>query len=89
MPKYSGKCSRCGKIYYSDRKGEIVVCDCWEYCPLCGAKMMPYTPDLAPCAYGLDGKSELQILMVCNNVAAHPDNSPFYSCQKPVEVICV
>jgi hypothetical protein len=50
--------------------------------------MTPYTPDLAPNTYGLDSKRELQILMVCNNTAEHPDNSPFYSIQKPVEVIC-
>jgi len=88
MPKYSGKCSKCGKIHYSDRKGDIIVCDCWRICPLCEAEMTPYTPDLAPNTYGLDGKRELQIQMVCNNTAMHPDNSPFYSTQKPVEVIC-
>ena len=86
MPKYSGKCPRCGKSYYSDRKGDIVVCDCWRYCPICGAEMQPYTPDMAPKTYGMDGKRDLKILMVCNNTAAHPDNSPFYSTQKPVEV---
>jgi hypothetical protein len=48
--------------------------------------MQPYTPDLAPNTYGMDGKRDLQILMVCNNVSAHADNSPFYSTQKPVEV---
>jgi hypothetical protein len=48
--------------------------------------MEPYTPDLAPNTYGKDGKRDLQILMVCNNVSAHADNSPFYSTQKPVEV---
>jgi hypothetical protein len=50
--------------------------------------MEPYTPDLTPSVYGLEGKRELQILMVCNNVPAHADNSPFYSTQKPVEVVC-
>jgi hypothetical protein len=88
MPKYSGKCSKCGKTHCSDRKGDIVICDCWRICPTCGAEMTPYTPDLAPNTYGLDSKRELQILMVCNNTAKHPDNSPFYSTQKPVEVIC-
>jgi len=48
--------------------------------------MTPYTPDLAPNTYGKDGKRDLQILMVCNNSVAHPDNSPFYSKVKPVEV---
>ena len=88
MPKYMGKCSKCGKTHYSDRKGDIIICDCWHICPICSAEMTPYTPDLAPNTYGLDGKRELQIQMVCNNTAMHPDNSPFYSTQKPVEVIC-
>jgi len=48
--------------------------------------MIPHIPDLAPKTYGKDGKRDLQIMMVCNNTAAHPDNSPFYSAQKPVEV---
>ncbi|MEM1564035.1 MAG: hypothetical protein QW161_05130 [Candidatus Bathyarchaeia archaeon] len=87
MPKYSGKCSVCGKIHYSDRKGDIVICDCWRTCPICCAEMQPYTPDLAPCTYGLDGKRDLQILMVCNNKVAHPNKSSFYSCQEPVEVV--
>jgi hypothetical protein len=89
MPKYMGKCSRCGKTHYSDREGDIVICDCWRICPLCSAEMTPYTPDLAPKTYGLNGKREFQILMVCNNASEHPDNSPFYSCQKPVEVVCI
>ncbi|MBC7129677.1 hypothetical protein H5T51_00465 [Candidatus Bathyarchaeota archaeon] len=88
MTVYSGRCSRCKKIYYSHRRGEIIVCDCWETCPLCGNRMQPYTPDLAPATYGLDGKRELKILRVCNNTAAHPGKAPFFSSVKPVEVIC-
>ncbi|MEM1540736.1 MAG: hypothetical protein QXJ07_05075 [Candidatus Bathyarchaeia archaeon] len=88
MTKYSGKCSKCGKVHYSDRKGDIAICDCWRYCPLCGAEMTPHTPELTPDTYGLDGKRDFKILMVCNNTAEHPDNSPFYSTQKPVEVVC-
>jgi hypothetical protein len=48
--------------------------------------MEPYTPDLAAGTYGKDGRSELRTLQVCNNTAEHPDNSPFFSRQKPVEV---
>jgi len=48
--------------------------------------MQAYTPDLAPNTYGKDGKRDLQILLVCNNVSAHADKSPFYSKLKPVEV---
>jgi hypothetical protein len=76
-----GKCSECGKTHYSDRKGDIVVCDCWRYCPICGAEMEPYTPDLAPKTYGMDGKRDLKILRVCTN-----HSPPFYSSQKPIEV---
>ena len=81
MPKFEGKCSNCGKVHYSDRKGDIVLCDCWKYCPVCGAEMQPYTPDLASNTYGMDGKRDLQILMVCNE-----HSPPFYSTLKPVEV---
>jgi hypothetical protein len=48
--------------------------------------MEPYTPDLAANTYGKDGKRDLLILRVCNNVAGHSDHSPFFSVQKPVEV---
>ena len=79
--RFEGRCPRCGKIHYSDREGEIVVCDCWRYCPMCGAEMEPYMPDLTTNTYGMDGKRDLQILMVCTN-----HSPPFYSSQKPVEV---
>jgi hypothetical protein len=83
MAEHEGKCPQCGKVHYSRRKGDIVICDCWCYCPLCGAEMTPYTPDLALTVYGLDGKRDFAILMVCM------DHSPsFFSTQKPVEVVC-
>jgi len=44
--------------------------------------MKPYTPDLTPNVYGKDGKRDMEILMVCNN-----HSSPFFSTQKPVEVV--
>ena len=83
MPRFEGKCPNCGKKHHSDRKGDIAVCDCWRYCPLCGADMQRYTPDLTPNVYGKDGKRDMEILMVCNN-----HSSPFFSTQKPVEVVC-
>jgi hypothetical protein len=43
--------------------------------------MEPYTPDLAPKTYGMDGKRDLKILMVCTNCSP-----PFFSTLKPVEV---
>ena len=43
--------------------------------------METYTPDLTLGTYGVDGKRELEILMVCSN-----HSPPFFSSQKPVEV---
>jgi hypothetical protein len=83
MAKFEGKCPKCGKVHHSNCKGDAVVCDCWRYCPLCGAEMTPYAPDLAPNVYGVDGKRELQMLMTCAN-----HSPPFFSTQKPVEVVC-
>ncbi|MBS7633880.1 hypothetical protein KEJ15_09780 [Candidatus Bathyarchaeota archaeon] len=88
MPKqvsFQGKCPRCGQIYHSRYRTDVIVCDCWRKCPICGAEMQPYTPDPTT-TYTKDGKRELAILMVCNNTSEHPSNSPFYSTQKPVEV---
>ena len=82
---YSGKCSRCGRIYYEDHR-DLVVCDCWKHCPLCEATNEPYTPDLAANVYGINGKRELLTLRVCNNTAGHFDKSPFFSTRKPVAV---
>jgi len=83
MAKFEGKCPRCGKIHRSNRKGEIVVCGCWSTCPVCGAEMEPFTPDVSFLAYGISGKREFLAMMVCN--LHYP---PFYSTQKPVEVVC-
>lgn len=83
MAKFEGKCPRCGKIHRTNRKGETVTCDCWRICPICGAEMEQFTPAVSPVAYGVDGKRELRTMMVCN--LHYP---PFYSTQKPVEVVC-
>ena len=80
MAGYSGKCSGCGREYYSAH-ADVVVCDCWERCPECGAKMAPYVPDLSPNSYGADGKRELLTLRVCSSHIP-----PFFSEQKPVQV---
>jgi len=82
MAEFEGKCPHCDKLHYSERRDEVVVCDCWTYCPLCGAMMTPYTPDLATGSYGADGKRGVTILMVC---LLH--SPPFYSSLKPVEVV--
>jgi DNA-directed RNA polymerase subunit RPC12/RpoP len=83
MAKYEGKCPRCSKTYSSNRKNDIVVCDCWQKCPNCGAEMTPHAPDLAMNTYGFDDRHELAVLMVCTL------HFPmFFSNQKPVEVVC-
>jgi len=43
-------------------------------------------PDLCPGSYGLDGKRDLLVLKVCNNLAGHSSHSPYFSMLKPVEV---
>ncbi|MEM3459039.1 MAG: hypothetical protein QXN36_00410 [Candidatus Bathyarchaeia archaeon] len=83
MATFEGKCLSCGKVYYSKRKSDIIVCDCWQHCPLCGTEMTRYTPDTASNTYGMDNKQDLQVLMVCT---LH--NPPFFSAQKPMEVVC-
>ena len=88
-----GACSRCGKILIRKRPADIAVCDCYEYCSLCGAKMTSFTPDLTPSTYGagesfaVKGQAveapewTMETLYVCNN-----HTPPYYSNQKPVEV---
>ena len=81
-----GKCPKCGMKHQAPRPAGFIVCDCSEYCPICGAKMVDYVPDLTPATYGTDDKNDLLITKVCNNITAHPGKLPFYSKQKPVEV---
>jgi hypothetical protein len=83
MAKFEGKCPLCGKVYHSNRKGDTIVCDCWQHCPLCGTEMTTYTPDTTSNIYGIDEKRDFTILMVCT---LH--NPPFFSTQKPAEVVC-
>ena len=80
-----GKCGRCGKdIIRSSPVSMLVLCDCYRYCPLCGAEMTPYTPDLDPKTYNITGEKEgtVETLYVCFN-----HTPPYYSSQKPVEVL--
>jgi len=74
-----GTCSKCGRTLRRRRPADSAACDCYLYCPLCGAKMTPYTPDLTPASY--ESEKGLDILYVCYNHAP-----PYYSKQKPVEV---
>ncbi|MCW4006167.1 MAG: hypothetical protein NWF04_06190 [Candidatus Bathyarchaeota archaeon] len=83
MAWYEGKCPECGKLHRSRRKNDVVVCDCYTQCPMCGSEMTPYMPDLAVNTYGLDEKRDIAVLMVCTL------HFPmFFSTKKPVEVIC-
>lgn len=82
-----GTCSKCGKTLRRRRPADIAVCDCYLYCPLCGKKMQPYTPDLTPSTYGPieseeatgDTESPMNILYFCASCR-------YYSAQVPVEV---
>jgi len=71
-----GKCGVCGKTLRRRRPADIAVCDCYEYCPLCGAKMAPYMPDLSPTTYE---SGEIDVLFQCPSCG-------YKSKQKPVEV---
>ena len=82
---FSGKCFRCGRVFHGSH-ADVVVCDCWEKCPECGAVMEAYSPDLCPGSYGLDGKRDLLVVRVCNNLVGHADHAPYFSVVKPVEV---
>ena len=81
MENMAVQCPKCGKIHHLKSRSDMVVCDCWRICPICGAEMTPYTPDTAPKTYALDGLRELQVLVACTR-----HSPPFYGWQKPVEV---
>jgi len=73
-----GKCSQCGKEICRPRPADLAVCDCWEYCPICGRLMESFTPDLTPSAYE---SGDIDVVRVCNY------HSPSYKSKlKPVEV---
>jgi len=74
-----GTCPKCKKTLRRRRPADYAVCDCYKHCPLCGAKMTPYTPDLTQASY--ESVKGFDVLYVCNNHAP-----PYYSKQKPVEV---
>ena len=77
-----GVCPRCGRKICRPRPADYAVCDCWEYCPLDGKKMTPYTPDLTMTTY--DPNKGLNVVMI--HVSEQDHKEPFYSKQKPIEV---
>jgi predicted amidophosphoribosyltransferase len=81
MPKVGyavGTCSKCDKEISRLRPADYAVCDCHEYCPLCGRKMEPFTPDLSPGSYE---KDDINVVRIC----AH-HKPPYKSKLRPVEV---
>lgn len=94
MRVVEGICSQCSKtIRRVSNAPMLVECDCYLYCPLCGEKMTPHTPDLTPSLYkaekdydplgeGPKNEATLEALFVCLNHA-----SPHYSTRKPMEVM--
>ena len=74
-----GICSKCGRMLRRRRPADYAVCDCYEYCPLCGENMTPYMPDYTPASY--ESEKGLDVLYFCSN-----HSPPYYSKQKPVEV---
>jgi len=96
--KAIGTCSVCGKTHFRDRPADIAYCDCYRYCPLCDPPytvlMTPFTPDLTPSMYRSEKAHDVkggsaeppewtsETLFVCYN-----HSPPYYSRQKPVEVL--
>jgi len=88
-----GVCPRCGKTLRRKLPLNLAICDCYKYCPLCGAEMKPYMPDLSPHIYGIERTYELKgipvngqgwnvkTVFVCLN-----RSPPYYSNLRPVEV---
>jgi hypothetical protein len=79
-----GRCPICKRVYVADRPAFPLLCDCHKICPICGAEMQAYQPDLTPQTYTKDGKHDLNIFYVCYN-----HSPPYYSTRKPVEVVPV
>lgn len=88
-----GICSVCGRTLRRRRPADLVVCDCYKFCPMDHGKglymtpMDPYTPDLTPSTYGsiegedVTGDTEAPIkILYCCPKCGH------YSAQLPVGV---
>jgi hypothetical protein len=73
-----GTCSQCGKEICRPRPADIAVCDCWEYCPMCGRKMDAFTPDLTPTTYE---SGDMDVIKICTH-----HTPPYKSKVMPVEV---
>ena len=49
-----GRCPKCGKELGRPRPASESVCDCYMYCPDCGAEMVPYNPDMDANSYRME-----------------------------------
>jgi len=73
-----GVCSQCSKEICRPRPADLAVCDCWEYCRICGRRMDVFTPDLSPGSYE---KDDMYVVRICTH-----HTPPYKSKLKPVEV---
>lgn len=95
MVLVQGVCGACGRIIRCESPVPLVVlCDCYRVCPLCGAIMKPYTPDLSPRVYGSENRVEFDPLGLAERVEGMigtlyfcPNHRPpYYSRRCPIEV---
>lgn len=95
MVLVQGVCGVCGRVIRRESPVPLVVlCDCYRECPLCGAIMKPYTPDLSPRVYGSENSAEFDPLGLAERVegsagtlyACLNHEPPYYSRRQPVEV---
>ena len=95
MGLVQGVCSSCGKKIRRDSPVPIVVtCDCYRICPLCGALMEPYVPDLNPTTYRNEddpawdplANAERDEPLTVMVYVCRMHSPPFFSNKIPVEV---
>jgi hypothetical protein len=96
MGLVQGTCDGCGKtIRRCSPVPLVVTCDCHCQCPLCGASMEPYAPDLDPRIYRDEDSQTLDPLGFAvkreESTAAvyvcRKHNPPFFSSRLPFEVL--
>ena len=90
-----GVCPKCGRLITRMSPVPIVaVCPCYRICPICGAEMIPYKPNLSPRTYrirygfGSDSPSSTGGEEPTNLTLYYCPNHtpPYYSSQPPIEV---
>ena len=88
-----GTFSRCGKTLRKKRPANTAMCECYCYCPLCGAEMTLFNPGKNPKTNGAEEVMDLKGQSVASPgcgtetiLVCHIHSPPFYSSQKSVEV---